>query len=417
MPSSLRVSNNAIASTTCLRTAGKELLSLALIDSRNHTLGLLAEFEQALGVGLQVPRLDEINPLLWELGHIGWFAEWWTCRNPHRHLGHHADPTAIRLQSIESRADSWWNSSGVPHQDRWTLDLPDLAGTKQYLLDSLESSLSLLAQALDEDNALYFYRLALFHEDMHGEALIYMAQTLGVPLGLSLPGGVGARAPVLIPAARWQLGSPGNAGFSFDNERGMHEVAVPEFEIDAQAVSWAQFVEFVDDGGYDRAALWQPQGWQWLQKKAASEGRRGPRYVEQIGGSSGAVRQTRFGTVRHMLGSQPVTHVTWWEADAWCRWAGRRLPAEVEWELVAHTAQRSGFRWGDVWEWTGSSFHPYPGFVADPYVDYSEPWFGTHKVLRGASFATHARIKHLKYRNFYRPERDDIFCGFRSCAL
>ena len=387
------------------------------MDSRNHTLGLLAEYEKALGVGLQVPCLDEINPLLWELGHIGWFAEWWTCRNPHRHLGHRADAAATRLQSIEPRADSWWNSSVVAHPDRWTLDLPDLAGTKQYLLDSLESSLELLAQTPEEDNALYFYRLALFHEDMHGEALIYMAQTLGVPLGLSLPGGVDLSAPMLIPAARWQMGSPGDTGFSFDNERGMHEVAVPEFEIDAQAVSWAQFVEFVDDGGYDRAALWQPQGWQWLQVKAALEGRRGPRYVEQIGGSGGAVRQTRFGAVRHMSGSQPVTHVTWWEADAWCRWAGRRLPAEVEWELAAHTAQRRGFRWGDVWEWTGTSFRPYPGFAPDPYVDYSEPWFGTHKVLRGASFATHARMRNLKYRNFYRPERDDIFCGFRSCTL
>ena len=289
MSTSPQTYSNAIASTTCLRTAGREVLSLALIDSRNHTLGLLAEYEKALGVELQVPRRDEINPLLWELGHIGWFAEWWTGRNPHRHLGHHADAAATRSQSIEPRADSWWNSSVVAHQDRWTLDLPDLAGIKQYLLDSLESSLELLVQAPNEDNALYFYRLSLFHEDMHGEALIYMAQTLGVPLGLSLPGGVGAHAPMLIPAARWHLGSPSDAGFSFDNERGMHEVAVPEFEIDAQVVSWAQFVEFVDDGGYDRPALWQPQGWQWLQEKAASEGRRGPRYVEQIGGSSGAV--------------------------------------------------------------------------------------------------------------------------------
>jgi iron(II)-dependent oxidoreductase len=197
----------------------------------------------------------------------------------------------------------------------------------------------------------------------------------------------------------------------------VHEVAVPEFEIDAQVVTWAQFVEFVDDGGYDRAELWQPLGWQWVQNKAAGEGRRGPRYVDQIGVASGAVMQTRFGTLQRMLGGQPVMHVTWWEADAWCRWAGRRLPAEVEWEVAAHNAARRGFRWGEVWEWTGTTFHAYPGFIADPYRDYSEPWFGTHKVLRGASFATRARMKNPKYRNFYLPGRDDIFAGFRSCAL
>jgi EgtB-related family protein len=110
-------------------------------------------------------------------------------------------------------------------------------------------------------------------------------------------------------------------------------------------------------------------------------------------------------------------HMTWWEADAWCRWAGRRLPAEVEWEVAAHTAARRGFGWGNVWEWMGTTFRPYPGFAPDPYQSYSQPWFATHKVLRGGSFATRARMKIPKYRNFYLPERDDIFCGFRSCAL
>jgi ergothioneine biosynthesis protein EgtB len=401
-----------------MRAANRDLLSLALMDARNHTLHLVGQYEQVLGEsGFQVPQVAELNLPLWELGHIGWFQEWWIGRNLQRHLGAACDPAATRLASVEPRADLWWNSSLVAHSSRWALDLPGLSQIKSYLLETLESTLELLEKAPAGDDALYFYRLALFHEDMHGEALIYMAQTLGLPLGLSLPEASGAREPLLIPAARWQMGSAGGAGFCFDNERGAHEVAVPEFEIDAQAVSWAQFVEFVDDGGYDRPEFWQAAGWQWLQEKAAGEGRRGPRYVEQIGGSSGAVRQTRFGTVRHMLGGQPVTHVTWWEADAWCRWAGRRLPAEVEWELAAHTAQRRGFRWGDVWEWTGTTFRAYPGFAADPYRDYSEPWFGTHKVLRGASFATRARMKNPKYRNFYKPERDDIFCGFRSCAL
>ncbi len=402
-----------------MRRAGPDLLSLALMDARNHTLHLLGQYEIALAAShFEVPCVPELNPPLWELGHIGWFQEWWLGRNLQRQRGTACDPSATRLASIEPQADRWWDSGQVAHDRRWALDLPDLAGIKRYLLDTLESTLELLEKAPQDDDALYFYRLALFHEDMHGEALIYMAQTLGLPLGLSMPGPGPVREPLLVPATRWQLGmGAGPGGFSFDNERPAYEVPVPEFEIDAQVVTWAQFVEFVDDGGYDRPELWQAQGWQWLQDKAAAEGRRGPRYVEQIGVASGAVMQTRFGTPRRMLGGQTVMHVSWWEADAWCRWAGRRLPAEVEWEVAAVNAARRGFRWGEVWEWTGTTFRAYPGFAADPYRDYSEPWFGTHKVLRGASFATRARMKHPKYRNFYLPGRDDIFAGFRSCAL
>ena len=401
-----------------MRHAGKEFLSLALMDARNHSLHLLTQYQQALGSDqLLVPMSTELNPPLWELGHLGWFQERWIGRNLQRDRGRACDPSATQLRSILPHADRWWDSSHVPHDSRWELDLPDLDGIRSYLLETLEATLELLAKATESDEGLYFYRLALFHEDMHGEALIYMGQTLEMPLALSVPGPMQQRDPLLIPATRWQLGSADAGGFCFDNERQWHEVDVPEFEIDAQPVCWAQFVEFVDDGGYDREELWHPLGWAWLQAKAAMEGRRGPRYVDQIGVASGAVMQTRFGTARRMLGTQSATHVTWWEADAWCRWAGRRLPAEVEWEVAAHSAARRGFHWGDVWEWTGTTFRAYPGFAADPYRDYSEPWFGSHKVLRGASFATRARMKHPKYRNFYLPHRDDIFSGFRSCAV
>ncbi|MBC7624866.1 MAG: ergothioneine biosynthesis protein EgtB, partial [Aeromicrobium sp.] len=356
----------------------------------------------------------------------GWFQEWWIGRNLQRGLGTRAGPAHARLASIEPNADAWWDSAHVPHDERWALSLPTLSNTRAYLLDSLESTLELLEKAGDSDDALYFYRLCLFHEDMHGEALVYTAQTLGLNLAPGLqaaltPPTFAGREALLIPATIWQLGSAADAGFAFDNEKNQHAVQVPEFEIDAQPVSWSQFVEFVDDGGYDRPELWNPDGLRWLEGMAADEGqyqgRRGPRYVEQIGVASGAVMQTRFGQPRRMSGNQSAMHLTWWEADAWCRWAGRRLPTEVEWEVAAHTAARRGFRWGDVWEWMGSTFRPYPGFAPDPYVDYSQPWFGTHKVLRGASFATRARMKSPKYRNFYLPERDDIFCGFRSCAL
>ena len=410
-----------------MRAAGRDLLSLALMDARNHTLQLFGQYQNALeAVDFKVPQLATLNPPLWELGHVGWFQEWWIGRNMQRARGRRCEPEHARLASIEPHADAWWDSAHVAHDTRWSLALPDVASCRAYLLDTLESTLDLLEKAgagdKASDDAFYFYRLCLFHEDMHGEAFVYTAQTLGLPLDKALqaaftPAPVAMREPLLIPATLWQMGSGEGAGFAFDNEKALHPISVPEFEIDAQPVSWAQYVEFVDDGGYDRAELWHPDGWRWLQGLAAGEGRRGPRYVEEIGVASGAVMQTRFGQPRRMLGNQPAMHMSWWEADAWCRWAGRRLPAEVEWELAAHTAARRGFRWGDVWEWMGTTFRPYPGFAPDPYVDYSQPWFGSHKVLRGASFATRARMKSAKYRNFYLPERDDIFCGFRSCSL
>jgi ergothioneine biosynthesis protein EgtB len=405
-----------------LRTAGRESLSLALMDARNHTLYLAEQYEQALGAkGMQVPLLPELNPPLWELGHIGWFQERWVGRNLQRHQGPRCDPDAARLASLKPQADAWWDSTLVPHDSRWRLDLPVLADIKAYLLTTLESTLDLLAKTPDEDDALYFYRLALFHEDMHSEAFIHMAQTLGLRLKLALPAPAVAREPLCLPATSWRLGLDAGQGFTFDNERPSHEVKVPEFEIDAQPVSWTQFVEFVADGGYDRPEFWLPAGWDWLQDKVHQEGRRAPRHVEQIGvarsGGTGAVLQNWFGQTVRMAGWSPVMHLSWWEADAWCRWAGRRLPTEVEWEVAAHVAARRGFRWGDVWEWTGTTFFGYPGFAADPYRDYSEPWFGTHKVLRGASLATHRRLKSPRYRNYFLPGRDDIFCGFRSCAL
>ena len=413
-----------------VRRAGRDVLSLALMDARNHTLHLASQLEEALGSNLEVSQVPGTVSPLWTLGHIGWFQEWWVLRNLQRQRGSNCDTSALRLASLDALADVWYNpllngqagrAQQLRNQGREQVPLPDLPGVRRYLLETLEATLELLEKSPEDDEALYFYRLALCHEDMRGEALIELAQALGISLKLPLHGGASAREPVRVPAARWSLGLAEAEGFAFDNERPAQIVQVPEFEIDAQPVTWAQFVEFVDDGGYDRPELWHPDGWKWLAEKAADAsehgGRRGPRYVDQIGVASGAVMQTRFGKPMRMLGSQSATHVTWWEADAWARWAGRRLPAEVEWEVAAHTAARQGFRWGDVWEWMGTTFRGYPAFAPGPWRDYSEPHFGTHKVLRGASFATRARMKNPKFRGFALPDRDEMFCGFRSCAL
>lgn len=425
-----------------LRKAGRELLGLALMDARNHTLFLMGEYQKAMeGRQVDFPCLPELNPPLWELGRIGWFQERWIGRNLQRHRGPLADPETIPLASVFPRGDVLWGDYAASHDSRWAMPLPPLAEIKTYLLGTLETTLDLLAMTPDEDDALYFYRLALFHEDMRGEALIDMAQTAGIPLRLPLPAPGLVREPLVFPAMRWKMGQAGGSekdgceggeGFVFDNESPAHVVAVPEFEIDAQPVTWAQYAEFVADGGYDRPEYWLPAGWQWLQaQQQGAEGRRAPRHVEQIGvggtsgagsGAGGGVLQRWFGQTVRVAGWSPVMHLTWWEADAWCRWADRRLPTEVEWEIAAHQAAARGFRWGDVWEWTASMFNPYPGgdgrgFVPGPWRDYSEPHFGAARVLRGASLATRRRMKHPKFRAFQPPGADHIFCGFRSCAL
>lgn len=414
MPTALPIDRNQQGAMTDFRHANKDQLSLALMDSRNHSLQLLVPFEAAGG-----PALAAAARLL---GHCGWFQEWWIGRNTQRQAGSNADSNATRLASIDPRADIEWGDDPIPDEVVSKGQAPDTARLRAYLLETLETTLELLEKAVQDDNGLYFFRLALFHEDRLAEQLLMLAQAEGLALKLPLPGPLRQREPLSIPATRWRNGIDAGQGFAFDNEQPAFDEPVPEFEIDAHPVTWAQFVEFVDDGGYDNQALWHAQGWQWLTQATLNDTRRAPRYVDQIGVGSGAVMQTRFGQARRMMGGQVATHVSWFEADAWARWAGRRLPAEVEWEVAAHVAQRRGFEWGDVWEWTASAFRPFEGFKPGPWAAYSQGAFsngalGTHRVLKGASFATRARIQSPRFRNFASPAQDDLFCGFRSCAI
>ncbi len=406
--------------TPDMRGATGERLSLALIDARNHTLQLLGLLEEALGPALAVPRSPLYGPPLWQVGHIAWLAEAWIGRNPLRHLGRQCPADGPRLASVDPQADAWYDPALLPPAERWQAPLPDLQAVRAYLLDTLETTLELLEKAADDDEALYFYRLALFHEDLRGEQLVTLAQTIGVATGLKLPAGTQTRPALALPATRWTLGWA-DASFALDIERGHETVAVPEFEIDAQPVTWAQYVEFIDDGGYDRQELWHPAGWAWLQAEAQREGRRGPRHVEQIGVASGAVLQGLFGKPVRMGGTQSAMHVAWWEADAFARWAGRRLPSEAEWEIAAHAGARRGFSWGQVREWTAGTLRPWSGFAPDAWARSAEldapPSFGVARVQRGASFATRSRMKHVKARGWALPERDDGFTGFRTCAV
>jgi ergothioneine biosynthesis protein EgtB len=400
---------------------------------------------------LMGPMLPIVNPVLWEIGHVGWFHEYWTLRQAH------GQPPIIE------RADQLWNSSTVAHATRWDLDLPDRNGVFGYMMDVLGRQLDRLGGEVSTP-ARYFYELSIRHEDMHVEALAYTRQTLGYerPAITHDPAIDRAGAwsgDAAIPGGRWHLGSTAADGFIFDNEKWAHEVALAPFRIAKAPATNAEFAAFIDTGGYRTREFWSAAGWAWRERAAAER----PVYWLEKDGGSWTWR--RYQEVEPLPADAPVTFVSWYEAEAWCNWAKRRLPTEAEWEAAAigepsadRTRLADGKRrwpWGDtapdraranldfahegpidiaacaagdsafgcrqmvgnVWEWTASDFVPFAGFVADPYEDYSQPWFNTRKVLRGGSFATSARIARPGYRNFFTPDRNDVIAGFRTCAL
>jgi len=401
-----------------------ESLSQQLRDARQRTRLLTRDLE---GPQLFGPKLAIVNPVLWELGHVAWFQELWCLRL-------RSDESLS--ESILDGADALYDSAKVAHDTRWDLPLPDLSGTLEYQDRVLDRVLARLEREPDNEWFLYFVQLVLFHEDMHAEAFHYTRQTLGYtdPLARGKSDSAGKSAldgDAELPGGEFLLGAARNSGFHFDNEKWAHRVGLEPFRIARSPVTNAQFLEFVRDGGYGRRDLWSPEGWNWKDRA------RGPRYwVER----DGEWLERRFDEEVPLDGDLPVMHVNWHEANAFCRYSGRRLPSEAEWEMAASSSRgapanlggsgrvhvgefargdsAAGCRQmlGNVWEWTSSTFAPYPGFVCDPYREYSEPWFGTHKVLRGGSFATPARLISNTWRNFYTPDRGDVFAGFRTCA-
>lgn len=431
-------------------TSGASAVELVaqLREVRHRTRRLTEELSSSELMG---PQIAIVNPVLWEIGHVGWFHEYWTLRHAHG-----------RAPLID-RGDRLWDSSNVPHATRWQLDLPDRGGTFGYLADVLARQEDLLGGAIDED-ARYFYELAIRHEDMHVEALTYSRQTLSYapaqdlgdarrPAAGALPG------DVAIPGGTWRLGSSAADGFVFDNEKWAHETILAPFRMARAPVTNAEFAAFVDAGGYGVREFWSDAGWAWRQSCNAE------RPVYWLPKRDGVWTARRYRAVEELAPHAPVVFVTWFEAEAWCRWAGRRLPSEAEWEAAAIgestpdgarlANERRRWPWGEapttssranldyafdgpvdvaacpdgdsafgcrqmignVWEWTASDFLPFAGFAADPYKDYSQPWFGTRKVLRGGCWATSARIARPTYRNFFTPDRNDVLAGFRTCAL
>ena len=391
-----------------MRQAKAKELTAALQELRTHTLGACRAYERANR--LHIPYQPELNPPLWELGHIAWFQEYWIGRNKHRSEGTDWQIGRPQNTSLLITSDQWFDSAKVQHVTRWDQGLPTRETCLTYAEQTLEQTLALLQADAQSGSTLYFYWLVLQHEAMHLEASAYMAQALAIPFDSvwvsdhanSTTGEI-ANASTLakasaneprsrktttrLPAQSWTLGSAADQ-FCFDNELIARPIALKTFEIDLEPVCWAQYMSFV-----------------------AATGHRLPLYVRQTGSS---FEIQTFGVWAPMNMQDTAVHLSWDDAQAYCAWAQRRLPTEAEWDCAARTTPN--FNWGEVWEWTQDTFEPFDGFVVHPYAEYSAPWFGTRKVLRGAAAVTHSVLRHVQYRNFFTPERRDIYSGFRTCS-
>lgn len=416
------------------RPRDRHELATALRDARRRLLAMIEDLSDAQ---LRVPPSPVLNPFLWEVGHAGWFHERFLLRG----LGGRGP--------MHPEGDSLWDSIAIEHETRWDLPLPSREETLAYLREVHEAVLERLEEVeLDEDewNA---HLLALYHEDMHIEAFAYMRQTMAYPP--PRPEGVAPAGPAEEPCAGdveleggpTTMGAGPEVSFAFDNEYGAHEVEVRPFALARAPVTEGEYRAFVEDGGYERRELWSEEGWRW---RVAVRAQR-PRYWRREDGEW--LRQA-WNTWVPLEDRRPVSHVTAYEAEAYCRWAGRRLPTEAEWE---HAARRAGFAWGEeecapdranldfacgdlvavdacaggatrdgvrhmlgnLWEWTSTEFAPYPGFRPGRYREYSQPCFHQgHRVLRGGCWATPGRLMRVTHRNFWRPERGDVWCGFRT---
>jgi gamma-glutamyl hercynylcysteine S-oxide synthase len=399
-----QVSLSSANSTTNARLLSGNGLAEALRNSRARTWALVDDLTPAQW---QPPYQVGVNPVAWELAHLAWFAEFWILRGPHnRSAQGHA---LAHKAPLFSGPDALFDSARLSHAARWTERMPARPELESMLREQLEACTSAI-DGLD-DPSLYFHRLALFHEDMHGEALCWMRSALGYPAP------VGAKMPLLpissrlaFAACEIRMGYAQDApGFAFDNEQAGKTVSLSGFEIDSCPVSACEYAKFVEAGGYNRAEYWPGEAGIWRTRANLPH----PSHWRRNAGEW----QTRwFDQWLPISTHDPAMHLNAYEAQAFCLWAGRRLPSAAEWEHAAQSCEE--FEWGhSVWEWTSDPFEPYPGFAPGPYQEYSQPWFGNHRELRGGAFATHTRMHNPRYRNFFLPQRSDIFSGFRTVAL
>jgi ergothioneine biosynthesis protein EgtB len=341
-----------------------------------------------------VPQRNILNPPLWELGHLTWFHEFWVHRD-----GQESKPSFMK------NTDYLFNSSEMAHQDRWSTPMPSLDSLLEYNHYVIGSTQELLRRPIDNKVA-YFIQLAILHQDMHNEAFAYMWQTLGRPLPFTpfIPFTsldtieANAQTWVHFPKSTIQAGSERGSGCIFDNEKWAHSIDLPAFDIASTPVTNSDYLGFLESPvnlAQSKPVMppfhWKKEGGAWL---------------ERI-----------FNQWLPLNHASAVRHISYLDAQRFCEHHQVRLPNEHELGLLMSQKQEA-WQSSNLWEWTSSTFAPFPGFSADPYVDYSQPWFdGTHQVLKGASPFTPDRLKRTAFRNFYQAHRSDHFCGFRTCLL
>jgi iron(II)-dependent oxidoreductase len=380
-----------------------------------------------------------MSPLCWDLAHIAAFEELWLCMRIGGREPMHPDLLTV-YDALETPRDV---RADVPHLD--------LAGARGYMDAVRRGSLEVLGR---EPGEMELWDMVIQHEHQHNETML---QTLALaapgvfepperrarPRGATRTGGT-----VNVDGGPFVVGAP-ITGFAYDNERPRHEVDLPRFEIDALPVTSGAYMEFVEAGGYRRRFHWSEEGWAWRRENQVER----PLYW------TGDGRERRFDRIEEIDPALPVMHVSWYEADAYARWAGKRLPTELEWEKAAAWGPGASeprlYPWGDdpptperanldqtgfgpvpagalaagasaygvlglvgdAWEWTASEFRGYDGFRPFPYPEYSEAFFGSdYRVLRGGSWATRPRVARNSFRNWDFPQRRQIFAGFRCAA-
>ncbi|MDR2988753.1 MAG: ergothioneine biosynthesis protein EgtB [Nocardiopsaceae bacterium] len=424
----------------------RDEIATRLITARERTQGLTDCVDEADLIRQHSPLM---SPLVWDLAHVANQEELWLLRS----VGGR-DP-------MHPEIDPLYDAFEHPRAERPTLPLlrPDEA--RSYAFDVRGRVLDLVERVSFSTGSLvdqgFVFGMIAQHEQQHDETMLSTHQLrTGEPV-LSAPPPSPAPADVLrlpaevhVPGGAFTMGTS-TEPWALDCERPAHEVDVPSFYLDTAPVTNASFAEFIADGGYARESLWNPAGWAYRQKADLTA----PLFWNQ--GGAGQWLRRRFGVTEPVPPAEPVMHVCWYEADAYARWAGRRLPAEAEWEKAARfdpaTRRSRRYPWGDedpstdranlgqhhlqpapagsypdgaapsgarqligdVWEWTASDFLPYPGFRAYPYKEYSEVFFGPdYKVLRGGAFSADPVACRGTFRNWDYPIRRQIFAGFRT---
>jgi iron(II)-dependent oxidoreductase len=407
----------------------KEGLAGALDGARQRSLGLLDPLSDEDQLAQHSPLM---SPLVWDLAHVGHYEELWLLR------------AVARSRPIDPAHDDIYDAFRHVRAERAKLAILGPAEARRHIAMVRDRVLDVLDRVeLDPSVPLlhdgFVYRMVAQHEHQHDETMLATLQLMAssyphvatpAPAGRAVPA-----AEVFVPGGPFTMGTDSEPS-AYDNERPAHTADVRPFHLDTVPVTNGQYRAFVEAGGYDDERFWSEAGW----AHRCAEGLTAPQFWAPEGPGSWSVQ--RYGRRIDLPLDEPVQHVSWYEADAYARFAGKRLPTEAEWEKAAAGASSESANLGqrhfgpapagaypdgasrygaeqmlgDVWEWTSSDFTAYPGFATFPYKEYSEVFYGSdYKVLRGGSWATSPLVARVTFRNWDYPVRRQIFAGFR-CA-